>query len=78
MIMVTVATWLVRRRNQGVRRYTLLNSVDADGNPVLHVTTRRAGTIIRRDVGRGSKRFELTGAQMADGTYVAGPVDRYV
>ncbi|MFE5374130.1 hypothetical protein [Streptomyces mirabilis] len=54
-----------------MRRYTLLNCVDADGNPVLHVTTRRAGTIIRRDVGRGPERFELTGAQMADGTYVA-------
>ncbi|SES32234.1 hypothetical protein SAMN04487983_104277 [Streptomyces sp. yr375] len=78
IVVVTVVTWVVRRRRRGVLRYTLLNSVDADGNPVLHVTTRRAGTVIRRDVGRGPERFELTNTPMGDGTYVAEPLDRYV
>lgn len=78
IIVVTVVTWLIHRRRQGVRRYTLLNSADSDGNPVLHVTTRRAGTVIRRDVGRGPERFELTNTPMGDGTYVAEPLDRYV
>ncbi|CBG71165.1 conserved hypothetical protein [Streptomyces scabiei 87.22] len=44
----------------------------------MHLTTRRAGTIIRRDVGRGPERFELTNVQLSDGTYAAEPVDRYV
>ncbi|WP_330346685.1 hypothetical protein OG858_47105 (plasmid) [Streptomyces europaeiscabiei] len=78
IVVVGVVTWAIRRRRQGVRRYTLLNSTDADGNPVLHVTTRRAGTVIRRDVGRGPERFELTSTPMGDGTYVAEPLDRYV
>lgn len=78
IIVMAAVTWLIRRRRHGVRRYTLLNSPDADGNPVLHVTTRRAGTVIRRDVGSGPERFELTGTPMGDGTYVAEPLDRYV
>ncbi|MZD20281.1 MULTISPECIES: hypothetical protein [Streptomyces] len=78
IVVVAVVSWMIRQRRQGVRRYTMLNSVDADGNPVLHVTTRRAGTVIRRDVGRGPERFELTSKPMGDGTYVAEPLDRYV
>lgn len=73
----SVLTWTLARRTGGIRRYTLLNSATADGTPVLHLTTRRAGTIIRRDVGRGPERFELTKAQLPDGTYAAEPVDRY-
>ncbi|MFC9285420.1 hypothetical protein [Streptomyces sp. NPDC057052] len=77
-LVVAVVTWLVRRRRTGVRRYVLLNSVDSDGNPVSHVTTCRGGTVIRRDVGRGPERFELTDMQLPDGAYVAEPLDRYV
>ncbi|MFF7641829.1 hypothetical protein [Streptomyces canus] len=77
-IVLATITWLISRKNGQVHRYTLLNSTDLDGNPVLHVTTRRPGTVIRRDVGRGPERFELTKAQLPDGTYVAEPIDRYV
>ncbi|MFE9508496.1 hypothetical protein ACFYO6_39100 [Streptomyces anthocyanicus] len=75
---MAAVTWLIHRRRHRVRRYTLLNSTDADGNPVLHVTRRQAGTIIRRDVGRGPERFELTSTPLGDGAYVAEPLDRYV
>ncbi|WP_226487484.1 hypothetical protein [Streptomyces parvulus] len=77
IIVLAASTWLIHRRRHGVLRYTLLNSADADGNPVLHVTTRRAGTVIRRYVGRGPERFELTSTPLGDGTYVAEPIDRY-
>ncbi|WP_336116544.1 hypothetical protein [Streptomyces sp. PTD9-10] len=78
VIVLAVVGWYVKRRRNTLRRYTLLNSVDADGNPVLHVTTRRPGTVVTRDVGRGPERFELTDVELPDGTYVAEPMDRYV
>jgi hypothetical protein len=78
VIVLAVVGWYAKRRRNTLRRYTLLNSVDADGIPVLHVTTRGPGTIIRRDVGRGLERFELTDVQLPDGMYVAEPMDRYV
>ncbi|MEU9372103.1 hypothetical protein AB0D71_47455 [Streptomyces avermitilis] len=78
VIVLAVVGWYVKRRRNTLRGYTLLNSVDADGNPVLHVTTRRPGTIIRHDVGRSPERFELTDVQLPKGTYVAEPMDRYV
>ncbi|MFC8276635.1 hypothetical protein ACFUJR_29710 [Streptomyces sp. NPDC057271] len=78
VLVLAVLGWYVKRRRNTLRRYILLNSVDADGNPVLHVTTRRPGTIITRDVGRGPERFELTDVELPDGTYVAEPIDRYV
>jgi hypothetical protein len=78
VIGLTVTGWYVERRRNTLRRYTLLNSADTDGNPVLHVTTRRPGTVITRDIGCGPERFELTEAEMPDGTYVAEPMDRYV
>ena len=70
-------TWVLARRAR-IRRYTLLNSTAPDGSPVVHLTTRRAGTVIRRDVGQGLERFELTKVQLSDGTYAAEPIDRYV
>ncbi|MEU6557783.1 hypothetical protein ABZ915_47410 [Streptomyces sp. NPDC046915] len=78
VIVLAVVGWYVKRRRNTLRRYTLLNSVDADGNPVLHVTTRRPGTVVTRDAGRGPERFELTDVELPDGTYVAEPMDRYV
>ncbi|MFF7097996.1 hypothetical protein ACFY9A_37275 [Streptomyces rubradiris] len=77
VIVLAVVGWYVKRRRNTLRRYTLLNSVDADGNPVLHVTTCRPGTVVTRDVGRGPERFELTDVELYDGTYVAEPMDRY-
>jgi hypothetical protein len=77
VIVATLVGLYAQRRHNKLRRYTLLSSVDADGNPVLHLTTRRAGTIIRRDVGRGPERFELTDVQLPDNTYAAEPIDRY-
>ncbi|MFE4777835.1 hypothetical protein [Streptomyces sp. NPDC056713] len=78
LIVGGILTWLLAQRAGRVRRYTLLNSAAPDGSPVLHLTTRRAGTVIRRDVGRGPERFELTKVQLPDGTYAAEPMDRYV
>ncbi|MFW3469915.1 hypothetical protein ACN24M_00135 [Streptomyces microflavus] len=77
LVLASFVTWVIRRGPR-VRRYTLLNSATPEGSPVLHLTTLRAGTIIRRDVGRGMERFELTKVQMPDGTYAAEPMDRYV
>ncbi|MGW1226605.1 hypothetical protein [Streptomyces sp. NPDC002530] len=78
LVVGSAVTWTLTRRSGRIRRYTLLNSSFPDGSPVLHITTRRAGTIIRRDVGRGLERFELTKAQLSDGTYAAEPMDRYI
>ncbi|MFF7734964.1 hypothetical protein [Streptomyces sp. NPDC007984] len=77
LVVAVVGVYAQRRRNT-LRRYTLLNSVDAGGSPVLHITTRRAGIVIRRDVGHGPERFELTDVQLPDNTYAAEPLDRYV
>ncbi|MFF5365429.1 hypothetical protein ACFY4I_39610 [Streptomyces scabiei] len=73
-----LARWALGRRNGQLRRYTLLSTVGPDGNPILHVTTRRAGTTITRDTGGQRERFELTDVLMPDGTYAAEPLDRYV
>jgi hypothetical protein len=78
LLVGSVLTWALARRANRPRQYTLLNSAAPDGSPVVHLTTRRAGTIIRRDVGRGPERFKLTNVQLADGTYAAEPIDRYV
>ncbi|RPF24724.1 hypothetical protein [Streptomyces sp. TLI_185] len=78
LIVGSALTWVLARRANRPRRYTLLNSAAPDGSPIVHLTTRRAGTIIRRDVGRGPERFELTNVQLPDGTYAAEPIDRYV
>ncbi|MEU3931597.1 hypothetical protein AB0E85_06040 [Streptomyces sp. NPDC029044] len=77
VLVVAVFGMYVQRRRNKLRRYTLLNSVDPEGNPVLHVTTRRAGIVIRRDVGHGPERFELTDVQLPDNTYAAEPLDRF-
>ncbi|MER7759135.1 hypothetical protein [Streptomyces sp. NPDC097619] len=70
---------LVKNRRGALRRYTLLNSVDSAGSPLIHVTTRRAGTVIRREAGgAGAERFELTDVLLPDGTYAAEPLDRYL
>ncbi|MFJ8111654.1 hypothetical protein [Streptomyces sp. NPDC096132] len=66
-----------KKLSEGLSRYVLLSSVDTDGNPVSHLTTRRAGTVIVRDVGRGPERFELTNVRLRDGSFVAEPMDRY-
>ncbi|MGW6839124.1 hypothetical protein ACWGCI_37740 [Streptomyces sp. NPDC054949] len=71
-------TRVVRRRNAGVRKYTLLSTVDADGNPVHHLSTRPTGTVISRDIAGRRERFQLTAALLPDGTFAAEPVDRYV
>ncbi|MFB6825514.1 hypothetical protein ACFCXA_28480 [Streptomyces virginiae] len=75
---IVAVTRVVRRRNVGVRRYTLLSTVGADGNPLHHFSTLPTGTVISRDTGGQRERFQLTGAVLADGTYAAEPVDRYV
>ncbi|MFJ9683608.1 hypothetical protein ACIRP2_37095 [Streptomyces sp. NPDC101194] len=77
-IVLAVVGWYIKRWRNPLRQYTLLNSVDADGNPVLHVTTRCPGTVVTRDVGSGPERFEPTDVELPGGTYVAEPMDRYV
>ncbi|MFC8834839.1 hypothetical protein ACFT8V_16780 [Streptomyces griseoincarnatus] len=76
MMLFTLVTAYLKRRRNRLRTYTLLNSVHPDGSPVRLTTTRGPGTIVRRDVGRGPERFELTAVETPDGTYAAEPIDR--
>lgn len=68
--------WAVRRRDARLRRYTLLGTVAADGNPVQHTTTHPAGASVTVNVNGAQEAFELTDVQLEDGTYAAEPVHR--
>ncbi|MGW8784087.1 hypothetical protein ACWGNM_39325 [Streptomyces sp. NPDC055796] len=50
-----------------------------DGNAVQTASSRPAGTILTRKgpAGERHRRFELTDAILADGTYAAEPLDEY-
>ncbi|MCX5216133.1 hypothetical protein OG689_44165 [Kitasatospora sp. NBC_00240] len=81
-LLLSALGWATRRivasRNKELRRYTLLGSVDAQGNPLLHDTTRGTGTVITRDIDGQRRQFELTDALLRDGTYAAEPLERYL
>ncbi|MFC1443071.1 hypothetical protein ABUW04_33010 [Streptacidiphilus sp. N1-10] len=65
-------------RRRELRRYTLLGTQDAHGNPLLYDTTRNAGNVLIRVVEGHRSTFELTDVQLRDGTYAAEPLDSYL
>ncbi|MCC3655745.1 hypothetical protein LIX60_30665 [Streptomyces sp. S07_1.15] len=82
--LAVVGGWLAKRRvarrnaDAAVRRYTVLNLVDPTGQPFIHSTTYRAGSIVNLNLGTGqTERVRLTDALLPDGTYAAEAVDRY-
>jgi hypothetical protein len=58
-----------------LRRYTLLRTTGPDGIPAQYATTRPTGTVIACRVNGHPQRFELTDVPLADGTFVAEPLD---
>ncbi|MGW1765011.1 hypothetical protein ACWCQL_13170 [Streptomyces sp. NPDC002073] len=79
--------WPRRRRNGtpappagagSVRTYTLLGVRAADGQPVHLPSSRPAGTVVSWDGPTGAEQFELTDGILADGTYAAEPLGRYL
>ncbi|MFE5595297.1 hypothetical protein [Streptomyces sp. NPDC056549] len=77
----TAGSWLHRRNRATppepprVRRFTLLRTAGADGSPIRYETTRPTGTKITHWVGGRHRLYELTDAQLEDGTYVAEPLE---
>ncbi len=59
-----------------LRRYTLLRTAGAHGNPEQYETTWPTGTVITHRVDGGPpQRFELTDVPLSNGTYAAEPLD---
>ncbi|MFJ8828106.1 hypothetical protein ACIREE_41095 [Streptomyces sp. NPDC102467] len=58
-----------------LRRYTLLRATGPDGIPAQYATTRPTGSVIVQRVNGHPQRFELTDVPLADGTFVAEPLD---
>lgn len=54
-----------------VRTYTLIGARAADGQPVHLPSSKPAGTVVTWTGLSGRERFELTDAELPDGTYVA-------
>lgn len=63
--------------NATIRHFTLLGTTSISGEPVKITTTRQTGTTITYLVHGHTERFELTSAQLHDGTFAAEPIDRY-
>ncbi|MFB7512909.1 hypothetical protein [Streptomyces sp. NPDC056144] len=53
----------------------LLRTPGPGGAPVRYETTRPTGTVISHWASGRHRRYELTDAQLEDGTYVAEPLD---
>lgn len=62
---------------RAIRRYTLLGTASGEAGAVQVMSTRLAGAILVWPVGDRPVRFELTDAQLFDGSFAAEPVDRY-
>ncbi|WP_327687072.1 hypothetical protein [Streptomyces sp. NBC_00467] len=76
LLLLAVARW--RRRPVGpllLRSFTLLRTANPDGSPVIYETTRPFGSRITVWTGDRQRPYELTEAQLADGSYAAEPLD---
>ncbi|GAA2651411.1 hypothetical protein GCM10010425_75680 [Streptomyces spororaveus] len=60
------------------RTYTAISTLGADGRPAHFITAQPVGAVVIQQFGTRPERFLLTDVQLADGSFVAEPLDRYL